>query len=231
MPWARVQSVSGNTLSSLTEGIAFTTANVTLGNKIIVAVGVDSGSQSCVGVSDGTNAFTNLGTALQTSQVQTTLWALDVAAGIAGTKPTITATAGNSTSSIAVLAMEFSGLLAGNTSAMIDGTAGTNAGATTTIASPTYSSTAANELLIEVIADWGGGATCTYTIPAGFTGDANNINSSSTGAVLAAWNNSTGGSESNHYTLAATDSWGQIQVAFKLAPVASIPNLVMGPMR
>jgi hypothetical protein len=226
MAWARVQSVGGVGLSVTSKSVTFTTANVSAGNKLIVAASVDSSTQSFATTNpcwDGTNAFTQIATATIASGVRVTVWALDVPAGDVGTKPTITVTASISGASLAVLAMEFSGLATGNTTAMVDGTPGTNTGTTTTIASPTYSSTAVNELLIEIIGDWGAGVT--FTVPTSSTGDTNNQNTSSTGDILAAWKNSTNGAESMAYTVGGATDWGQLLVAFKLGNTAHTQSL------
>ena len=45
MAWSRVQTASGSNNGSLTLAVAFTTASVTAGNKIIAAVAVERRQQ------------------------------------------------------------------------------------------------------------------------------------------------------------------------------------------
>lgn len=89
MSWSVVQSCVGTTGGSAlgTVTATFTTANVTSGNKIIVAVACASSPAITVtGVADAAaNAWTKLGTQSFAAFGETNLWALDVPAADAGT--------------------------------------------------------------------------------------------------------------------------------------------------
>lgn len=220
MAWQFVQSVSATVMGQTSLGATFG-STVSAGNKIIVAASVDTSTRNFVGVSDGTTSWTNLAVTTIVNQVSVGLWALDVPAGDVGTKPTLTVTSDSASSSLAILVMEYSGLLAGNTSAMLDGTIGTVNAFSSTPTAPTYASAVVNELLLEVIGDWG--AAQTFTAPGGFTADANSVNASGIGNILAARANSTGGTESDTYTVSGNTAWGQILVAFKVAAVTALP--------
>ena len=93
------------------------------------------------------------------------IYAVDAAGSggttMVGTKPTITATWASG-GGLGLVVQEVSGLLAGNTTAMVDGTPGTLTGSTTSTGSPTYSSTAANEFLVSAYADIGNGVTVVH---------------------------------------------------------------------
>ena len=129
MAWSLLQSAGATNGPPCT--VTFTTANLTSGSKLIAAVSADNSSaQTIASVKDGAgNAMTNLARIALTDGTGTVeLWAMDTPAGDAGTKPTITATGGSGTEVCGVLACEVSGLLAGNTTAMVDGTAGVSTG-------------------------------------------------------------------------------------------------------
>lgn len=216
MTWSVIQSASASASAS-SVAATFTTANLSAGSKIIVAVGRNSRTGTPV-VKDGAlNTWTHIAQALNgATSTGVDLYALDVPAGDVGTKPTITAnglSAGNA--GYGILIQEVPGLLAGNTTAMCDGTAGTKGGTTATTGSPTYSSTAVNEYLVAVYGDFGDGNTVGTT--AGWTADAHNVNSGTDANVLVQYKNSTNGAESDGFTSADTGGWGVIMVAFQLA--------------
>jgi hypothetical protein len=232
--WAFVQSIGSAALSS-SHGVTFA-SNVSAGNKIIVAVTVANSSTSAVttsSVKDGAgNSWTQISNeALTDTQTgdkgNVSLWALDVPAGDVGTKPTITATGGSGTEVCGVLACEVSGLLAGNTTAMVDGTAGvsTGGGGQASTTSPTYSDTVANEFLVAVYGDYGNGTT--WTNPSGYqgatagpgsSGAAEGVNDSTDCNIELAYKNSTGGSETASFTTTGSSSgYAVLLVAFKLA--------------
>lgn len=106
-------------------------------------------------------------------------------------------------------------------SAMIDGTPGTNDGATNgTLASPSYSSSLASEYLVACYGDDGSGGAVTWTKPSGFTADANSVNGGGSFGfdTALAYGNSTGGSEAGGYSVSGgPNNWGQILAAFKLS--------------
>ena len=250
MAWSFVQSIGSAALAS-SHGVTFAN-NVASGNKIIVVVTVASSSTSAVTTSSVKDGASNSWTAIANEPFTDTqtgdkgnvsIWALDVPAGDVGTKPTITATGGSGTVVIGVLACEVSGLLAGNTTAMADGTAGvsTGGGGQASTTSPTYSSTAANEFLIAVYGDYGNGTT--WTNPSGYqgatagpgsSGAAEGVNDSTDCNIELAYKNSTDGSETASFTTTGSSSgYGELLVAFKLASAAAqpfdIPKFEPGP--
>ena len=231
MAWSWLQSASNTGTGVSSIAATFTTANLTSGTKLIAVVGNDQGGVSATTstVKDGAgNSFTKLAT-IQGSTggpVEVTLWAIDTPAGDAGTKPTITATF-SAASGGSILVQEVSGLLAGNTSAMLDGTAATLQ-ATTVLAGqaqPSYSSTASNEYLVACFGDNGGPET--YTVPGGYTADTAGQNNNSNADTVIAYKSSTGGAESGTWTFTGTATGaGYIVVAFKL-PAAGAPSLAL----
>jgi hypothetical protein len=69
----------------------------------------------------------------------------------------------------------------------------------------------------------------TFTLPAGYTGDAHNVNGSTNNDIAIGYKDSTGGTETGTWTLGAgsfgnPDPWGLIMAAFKLAGTLSGPN-------
>jgi hypothetical protein len=199
----------------------------TTGNKILVWASCGStGSFTVSSVADSnSNSLTSLASVLEAGSADTALalFAYDVPATPSSTFTATFSGAGG----FGVLAQEISGLMTGNTSAMLDGTAGT-AHTSGTSLSATYSSTATNEYLGTCYGDDGFGIT--GTIPSGYTADTNNINTSSNANLMVAYKNSTGGSETNTWTTNGTDDMCVITVAFQL-PVSGFssgPNYAGG---
>lgn len=200
--------------------------NVISGSKIIVFCTNDAATTITSAADGASNAWTSISSGSLLNGAgggHFRLWALDTPAGDVGTKPTITVTLSDSLSKSAVLIQEVSGLLAGNTTAMLDGTpvavVGTGGAST---GSPVYSSTAAGEYLIACFGDNGGPTT--YTKPTGTTDDTHSVNGNSTDDVAIAWKDSTNGTETGSWALSGTSDWVAILVAFKLAAAsASVP--------
>jgi hypothetical protein len=218
--WNRLQSKSAfaPSGSSLASGVL--PSNVASGTKIIVLVQADTTTTSTV-KDAALNSWTKIASITGGNTAELSLWAFDTPAGDVGTAPTLTATFAGASTGCAILVQEVSGLLAGNTTAMVDGTAGTeNAVAGANTVSPTYSSTASGEYLIACYGDDGNTGALTWTAPGTYTADANAINSNVDANVAISYKNSTGGSESGNYTQSSNiDDKQQILVAFKLAPV------------
>lgn len=214
MAWAVIQSCGAtvaNTSASVTA--TFTTQNVVAGNKFVCVVACNN---AAVTVKDGAgNSLTQLATHTQ-GTVILYLFGLDIPSGDGGTKPSIIAT-GSGTMFASIVVQEVSGLLAGNTTAMIDGTAGSSGGSAATTTSPTYSSTAANEYLVSPFGDFGGSFTWTVS---GYTNDPNNQHNNNNDCGIA-FKNSTGGAESAVYAVSGTVTYSQMLVAFKLAATAA----------
>jgi hypothetical protein len=220
MAWSVLQEKS-NFGSSLNATVTFTTANVSAGTKIIVWITVDASASpqsSVTSVKDGAlNTWTLVaGPASDNSTGATFCYALDTPAGDVGTKPTITATL-TSNFGWAIIVQEVSGLLAGNTTAMRDGTPGlANASSTGPCVPGAYSTAAANEYLMAAAGDPGNSRTISNS--AGYTASsAPNINTSSTADLFVAWKNSTGGAESASFAITGTaNPWFAVIVAFQL---------------
>lgn len=116
MAWAVLQSVE--TTTDTTSLSATYTSNLTAGTKLIAAVAV--ANTEAVTVSDGTNGFVSLtGYTPPTSGSKFWLFALDTPGGDVGTKPTISVSGLTTTSGAALMIAEVSGLLTGNTTAML----------------------------------------------------------------------------------------------------------------
>jgi hypothetical protein len=184
-------------------------------------------SVTCTQVQDGSaNSWVQLGAAANANQ-QTSLWALDTPAADAGTAPALTATFSVSAAGSIVIE-EVSGLQAGATAAaMLDGTAATLTGATQNPGSPTYTSTAASEYLICVYGD--AGTSVTATQHAGWTIDANSVNTSANAGCCVEYKNSTSGSETDGWTTSAASQWTLVEAAFLLASATAVYTIPYAP--
>ena len=221
MAWSRLQSAS-NTVGSGNGTVTFGT-NLSAGSKIIcyICVSVTAGGtnhMTSVALNDtAVTALTSLAAHQDTAdQSWVYLYAVDTPADAVGTKPTITATYGITDFGITILAQEVSGLLAGSTSAMLDGTPAVDSGDTSgPAATGSYSSNASNEYLVAFYGDPGYGVTVTNS--SGYTPDANNVNANSDATVFVDYKNSGQTAESASWALSGTAAWNTILVAFKLA--------------
>jgi hypothetical protein len=228
MAWSFLQSASATNSGSGNVSVAYGT-NLTAGSKLIALTAV-SGAPGAPVVSDGTNTFTQLADFEESFSTEISLFALDCPAADAGTKPTITATIGTNYGAT-IIVQEVSGLLAGNTTAMTDGTAASAGGTASPATTGSYSSAAAGEYLIACYSD--AGNSVTLTTPSGWTADPHNVQSSSLADGAIFYKNSAGGAESASVTLSAAATWATLLVAFKLGtsgPVTSGPALTPGNM-
>ncbi len=216
MAWSVLQSASA---AADANSVAATyTANVQAGTKLIACVAKNSGSANVTAVKDAAaNSFTQLKAQGTATATILTLWAMDTPAGDVGIKPVITASGGTSTPGLGIVIMEVSGLLAGNTTAMCDGTAGGLTGTATSTGSPVYASTAASEFLLAAYGDLG--ESKTVVVAGGWT--MTGVNTSSSADSLIQYKNSTGGTETDGFTAADAGGWNVIMVAFKLAAAAA----------
>ena len=215
MSWNVVQSAGAlNFATSIS--VTFTTANVSSGNKIIAYV-ASASSTVPTGVQDGSgNHLTLVASSVAVSPTGGAwIYAMDVPAGDAGTKPTITAS-GLGSNGITIIVQEVSGLAPGSTAA-IDGTAGTLTGTATSTGSPSYSSAAANEYLVCFFGDHQGATPTALSSP--WVKDANSQTSQSHASLE--YTNSTGGAETSGWTATSTNGWEVVTVAFKLAPLSA----------
>ena len=222
MAWSVLQEAKAASQPSSGNNVAtFSTANLTAGTKLVAWISISSsaGTDPVTSIKDGAgNTFTK-GWFKET--VATNCWVemyfLDTPAGDVGTKPTITATLTTNFGS-AMIIQEVSGLLVGNTTACLDGTAGLNTGSSTGPAtSGAYSSTAANEWLAFAAGD--PGFSVTFATPTtGYTASGQNTNASNLADLEVGWKNSGNGSESGSSTFTGgTADWATGLVAFKLA--------------
>lgn len=215
--WSRIQSASAISFSTAVSA-TFSTANLSAGCKVIAAVG-SSWNDAPSSVKDGAgNSWTQLGSEIKSGGCSVWLYALDVPSGDVGTKPTITATFPSSNGQSIVI-QEVSGLLAGNTTAMLDGTPAGLSGTAASTGSPSYSSTAAGEYLLCIFAD--GNVAATIVAGGSLTLDPNNTTSQSHTAIE--YGDSMGGAETTGFT-SAPSSWTILTAAFKLAAAPVSPS-------
>jgi hypothetical protein len=223
MAWSWLQSTSASTASGTTLATTFTTANLTAASKMVCVVATSAGVVETTNsvAATGSVAFTKLATISGSTggNIELTLWVLDTTAGLQGTKPTVTATFSAATGA-SILVQEVSGLTAGNTSAILDGTAGTVQQTTAaTQAQPSYSSTASNEYLVACFGDTGGPET--YTVPGAYTADTGGVNNNADADIVIAYKNSTNGAESGTWSFSGTFSGAAyIVVAIKVPAAA-----------
>jgi len=226
------QSRSG-TVTSGNPSVTFT-SNLASGGKILAAICVSNSSggiEPVTAVKDGAgNNLTKLKSVVLTGALFVELWGCDTPAGDVGTKPTITATV-STNFGVTLLLQEVPGLLAGNTTAMLDGSAAQNNGTASPATAGSYSSTAAGEYLIGIYGDPGDGVTVSNA--SGYTADPSNVNANSFATLFVDYKNSTNGAELASWTMSgsATDGWETILVAFKLAAVGGSPSLPPQPPR
>ena len=226
MSWSLLQSQSGDVAQSPSLTVSYT-ANASAGTKLIAYVIVfDSTTSATISsVKDGNgNSFTQkssspqgLGGGYYTNLY---IYALDTPSADVGIKPSVkvTTSGGSGTPYITMLIEEVSGLAAETSSA--DGTFGTSASSNfSNPSTPSYSSTAANEFLVSVLAAGAG----TFTAPSGYTLDSSSLNNNVNGDIGVAYKNSTNGSESGTWSISSGTNWAMTVGAFKLAPAFSLP--------
>ena len=235
MAWSRLQSASNSNGGGATIAQAFTTANLSSGSKIVCFVAVSSatgGTDEMTSVVLNDTAATALTQLVANNHTGNAAWsylyAVDTPSDAVGTKPTVTATWNNTPHAsfgLTILIQEVSGLLAGNTSAMLDGTpatnSGTSAGPATTGA---YSSNASNEYLVAFYGDPGNGVTVSNaTGSTTYTADTNNVNASGNATLFVDHGNSVGTTESASFTLSGSSTaWGTTLGAFKLGATGPV---------
>jgi len=215
-----------NTLDGTSIAKAFTTANVSAGTKIIVfASGGGTAISATCTVKDGNNnVFTEIGHSFQTN-ARIYMFALDSSGdgshtSMVGTKPTITAT-WTATAGLGLVIQEVPGLLAGNTTAMVDGTPGTLTGTAASTGSVSFSSTATGEYTVAAMGDFGSGVTPAAV--AGWTLEANSVRGSASSNCVVEYRDSVNGAEADGFTSADTNGWAIVEAAFKLASTTVTP--------
>src|SRR5215469_8697955 len=224
MAWSRLQSVA-NSVASGTTVTATYGSNMTSGSVMIVLTCQDTSGTVTVKDSHA-NTFTVIATVNLNGVAANGNLRLHALATPAADVPgpaALTATCTSSTSGFSILAQEISGI-----EAATDGSAGTSSGLTPAVAgalpsAPAYTSTALNEYLIVCVGDPdNSGTVSTYTTPATYTADANNVNSSADANALICFKNSTNGAETGNYSTSSSsqNQYGEILVAFKLTAAA-----------
>lgn len=232
MAWSNLQSNS----ATLDPGAAAVTYlnNVVSGSKLIAMIATGgSANPQVTAVADGaSNQMTNLARARFNNVAangELSVWAMDTPAGDVGAKPTLTATQTGGNQSFGMVIQEVSGLLAGNTTAMLDGTPVSNTGSIASngnITMGAYSTTASNEYLLALGGD-NEASTLTWAVPTGsttYTRDAHAVNASVVFNCVPAYGNSTNGAETASFAItgvSTTTPWATIFLAFKLAPVVT----------
>ena len=226
--WRVLQSAS----TGLDPGAAAVTYpnNVVSGSKLIAFITTGGGGNPQVtAVKDAAlNAMTKIGSAFLNNAAasgELSVWAMDTPAADVGTKPTLTATQAGGNQSFGFVIQEVSGLLAGNTTAMADGTAVTSTGSISAngpIACGAYSTTAAGEYLVAVGGD-SENSTLTWAAPTGsttYTRDANARNATVIFNCVPSYGSSTGAAETASSAITGAGvatAWATVFVAFKLA--------------
>lgn len=217
MAWSWLQSANGvNSLGATsTVSATYTTANLSSGSTLFAAVSCFGHTTS--GVADASsNQFVKIKSGLNSGVGDTSLWALNTPAGDAGTKPQITATFSQAAKGVIVI-QEVSGIITSTTQAgFTDGTPATLVftAANSPQGPPAYASAVSNEYLIYV-------AGCPqanpgFTAPGLYNTDTGSFQSTS-GSVVIAYGNSTGGTEAGAYTWSGgTETGSLIMVAFQI---------------
>jgi hypothetical protein len=233
--WSVLQSAGNNASSGTTITLSFP-GNCTAGTKLICLT-CNGGSGTIACHDSHANNLTSLATVNLNNTAGSgtlTLFALDTPAADAGTAAaiTVTRTSGNF---VALIIQEVSGLLTGNTSAMLDGTAATSFGSRSSgsQACGSYSSTASGEYLFAGYGD-NENASMTIGTPTGsttYTRESHSQQANANFASVAGYGSSTGGAETASFTVSGSSASpnGTIFVAFKLAPVAGGPPQLTAP--
>jgi len=209
MAWALVQSVVSTPASpAATTSRAFT-ANVVAGNRIFVHVTASSTGTSTAPAAP-TDSQSNTYTQLASSQLSVNNPLVAVYTAVVGASGPLTVTVGLGTlattggTEVGFTLQEFSGL---STAA---GTGCLNVSATgTATSSPvptgtTAATTAANQLALAAVGDWGAGLT--YAAPSGYTLDANATRQADgfCGQAVAYKNSASGAAEGGSFTYTPT---------------------------
>jgi hypothetical protein len=158
---AFVQKVTSN-LANVASATVTPTANITSGNRLIVLVGVWSGSTATAkSVTDSAgNQYVELLHFTASDSNEMSVWSAPVTAG-GGTRPTITVTP-SARADVGVAALEYSGLSTVSDATVVDQMShatGTTSGAGTVASGATAATTAGNELALGLYADSGFGRT------------------------------------------------------------------------
>ena len=246
MTWNIIQQASTAATASSSASVAATYgqagstpssgANLSSGSKLIACVGYSGAGITISSVKDGAgNTMTQVAFLANThSNVSGVgIYAMDTPAGDVGSKPAITATFSSSSTQGSIVIFEVSGLATGNTlAAMIDGGAAatTSFAAAGTYADPAYTTHAAGEFLIAVLADDGGPQS--FGQPGAYSLAANSVNNNSNANCCVAYLSSSNGAESGTWTVTGTQTFTELAVAaFLLGAAGGVtPAATMWPV-
>lgn len=222
MAYSVLQAASANQGSGASQALAYSTANVSTGNKMVVLVAVGGGAFSTSTVKDNNNnSFTLLKRlSYAGGNFDLTLWALTVPAGDNGTKPTITATFNATAVGASMTILEVSGLTTDDTTAQNDGAIGTATGSFTAASTLTVTgttTTASAEYLACFYGDDGNQSA--LSAGTGFTKDSGD-DPTNVVTTAAEHKDSTNGAETGTWAAglpAGNTNYGLIMAAWKLA--------------
>ena len=197
--------------ASATGGSATTLAatySPTNGNYVLVyAVQATGSTATITSVKDNNNVTL---TAWKTNNIQAGIFSGIYVYQATGSPTSFTMTVGQTPNGMGIIVEEWA---SSGMNGVADGTPGA-AESTATPLSATYSSSASGEVLVTFGADEGVAAT--LSLPAGYTADAHNINTSSNANTVVGYKTSTGGSEANSWTQNGSGSpWNVITGAFQ----------------
>ena len=222
MTYNVIQSAKGTAVASLTCSATYGT-NLSSGSKLIAWIIAASTSAltpiSSVKDTAG-NTFTQLAAVSGASggATEALLYALDTPAGDVGGTTIVTATFTSDATDIAIYVQEVSGLLAGNTSAMLDsaGAASVQETPAASQAQPAYTSHASGEYLTSFLGD--NGNSVTWALAGYNISDANNIQGNTNNDLVVGYKASTNGAETGTWVATGTPTGSCLIVAaFQLA--------------
>ena len=224
---AFVQKVSAITAAGVSMAVT-PTANVTVGNRIVVQVGVwNAAHTTATGVTDSAgNVYTKLGSYAASDGTEMSVWSAPVTTG--GVKPVITATTAG-TSEIGVTALEYSGLSTAAGTGSLDVSshaAGTTTSAATVSSGPAPAATGNNEMAIGFYAD--SGFSSTLTSGAGWISRANVSPNGDMQMLAEDQIDSTGAISNASFGTGASTPWVAATLVFKNG-VAAPPTAPSAP--
>jgi hypothetical protein len=214
MAWGYVQSNNAaSAVSANSIGAAFTTANITAANSVVVVASVNGTTTSSVTDTAG-NAYVKLG-AVTAGVDEVSVWYAPITAG-GGTKPTVTAHFAANSTDLGIAFAEYSGLSQLTGSSAVDtSSSAINTSTNAPTSGTTGATTAANEAVIGFYGDFGNSLTVSGS--GGSTVRTQLDNSASGIAIEDKDSGSSGGTQSSTFSLSATPaSSGAFCYVFKL---------------
>lgn len=206
-------SLGGNRVQNASTLSITTTAPITAGSLVVVAIGLRTGSISVSSVSDGTNTYTFGLRQTESTNVACELWYVANAAAV-GSSASLTANFSGSASSVGMYAVQVSGVA--TTSPLDSASASSDSfGSSPTVTTGTLS--LPNEIVFGVNAVFGNGTTITYTESSGFTNIINEegFSTNSNVGLSIGYNIVSATSPVTHSpSLSASAYWAEIAAAF-----------------